>query len=45
VGKKDSDEFRANDQERYYYIDIAEPRAFTVTMDPVPTGLGTIVDS
>lgn len=36
VGHKDSDEFRAKDQERYYFIDIATPRAFTVTMDPVP---------
>jgi hypothetical protein len=36
VGQKDSDEFRANDRERYYYIDIATPRAFTVIMDPVP---------
>jgi len=36
VGQKDSDEFRAKDEERYYYFDAAAPRAFTVTVDPVP---------
>jgi hypothetical protein len=37
VGQKDSDEFRARDQERYYYFDVAAPRALTVTVDPVPS--------
>lgn len=34
-GQKDTDEFRASDEERYYYVDFAEPRAFTLTLDPV----------
>ncbi len=36
LGQIDRDEFRASDQERYYYVDVTEPSAFTVTVDPVP---------
>jgi hypothetical protein len=33
-GQKESDEFKANDEERYFYFEAREPGAFTVVVNP-----------